>query len=146
MVWMNEGHGLIWWKHCVYWCMLQDRCWCVCVCVCVYTTGCACEVVRGGGGGVGGGGGGGYLPSYYVICLRTSKSISVVYSGTWVNGHLYKPNFWSIPVSKESPKWSQYITGSLHKQVTQCITVRKYCPKGDLYIQVSLYSSLHGSQ
>ena len=41
--------------------------------------------------------------------------------------------------SKESPKWSQYITGSLHKQVTQCITARKYCPKDDRYIQVPLY-------
>ena len=34
---------------------------------------------------------------------------SPFYSGTRVNGQLYKPDFWSIPVSKKSPKWSQYI-------------------------------------
>ena len=64
-----------------------------------------------------------------------------MFSGTWVNGHLYKPDFWSIPVSMESPKQSQYITGSLHKQVTPCITARKYCPMGDSYIQVPLYNN-----
>ena len=72
--------------------------------------------------------------SFANLCTCTCCTVEPELTVTW----LYKPDFWSMPVSKESPKQSQYITGSLHKQVTQCITARKYCSKGD----VPLYTLL----
>ena len=53
------------------------------------------------------------IASVMDVVTTILRCVSLYYSGTWVNGHLYKPDFWSIPISKESPKWSQYIIGSL---------------------------------